>query len=201
MLPKGALWSEDGISRALYITYSHRYNPSAGGGAGQWESDGVADGIIQDMDRDRELFFQSQNQWYYYGTYRCVGYSPQLEEGAEASKEWQAVCKICPRIHKISLTVCQAVGQASASTAVRKQYVAPVVFQFAQSLRAEAHAPLRPLRCLGLERVGLQQELYDLLLSSKEAVTSANPHKSGVKNARTPNSKKKSKGGKKGRRK
>lgn len=92
MLPKGVAWSDDAITRALLITYFRRYNPSAGGGARQWENDSVADDISRDPNRDREVFFRRGGGWYYYGTYRCVGHSEQV--ALDGAKIWKNVCII-----------------------------------------------------------------------------------------------------------
>ncbi|EIW64785.1 uncharacterized protein TRAVEDRAFT_42201 [Trametes versicolor FP-101664 SS1] len=151
---KGLVWSKDDISRALYITYSYRYTSSAGAVDGQWESDSFADDIGR-ISYDREVFVRRQDTWFYYGTYQCVGDAPL--ENWENIEEWK-----------------RAVKKAIGAMDILKTHAPRAIRRFANSLHAK-DGPLHSLRCLGLERVGFHQELYDLLLSSKQAVISANP--------------------------
>ncbi|KAL1952073.1 hypothetical protein VTO73DRAFT_1222 [Trametes versicolor] len=150
---KGLVWSKDDISRALYITYSYRYTSSAGAVDRQWESDSFADDIGR-ISYDREVFVRRQDTWFYYGTYQCVGDAPL--ENWENIEEWK-----------------RAVKKAIGAMDILKTQAPRAIRRFANSLRAK-DGPLHSLRCLGLERVGFHQELYDLLLSSKQAVISAN---------------------------
>lgn len=73
--------------------------------------------------------------------------------------------------------------------------VEPIARPFVKSLYAKG-GPLRPLRYLGLERVGFHQQFYDLLLSSKQVIISANVPEDGVDKVSTPKGKE-LKGGKK----
>lgn len=73
--------------------------------------------------------------------------------------------------------------------------IEPIARPFLKTLYAKG-GPLRPLRYLGLERVGFHQQFYDLLLSSKQAIISANVPEGGVDKASTPKGKE-LKGGKK----
>lgn len=73
--------------------------------------------------------------------------------------------------------------------------IEPIARPFLKTLYTKG-GPLRPLRYLGLERVGFHQQFYDLLLSSKQAIISANVPESGIDKASTPKGKE-LKGGKK----
>ncbi|OJT11051.1 hypothetical protein TRAPUB_12422 [Trametes pubescens] len=131
---------------------------------------------------DREVFFQREGYWYYYGTYRCVGHTPRVSFEDFIERD-------------------QAVKPTTYARILNRVLLpSAVVRQLKQSARAEAKGKtLRSLQCLGLERVGFRQELYDLLISSKEALKSANPKRSKVgKKGRTPKGKK-LQGGKKGK--
>ncbi|KAI0824271.1 hypothetical protein BC628DRAFT_1380607 [Trametes gibbosa] len=182
ILPKHVLWSEDGVGKVLYPTFLHSYDATAGKGEGAWMSDALAGDIDnKDTSRAREVFCQRQNKWYYYGTYRCVSHCMRGVPGNLETWNQRAYQRLSIQ-HKSP-----------------KDLVAPVVHRFVQSLHA-TDGPL-PLQFLGLERIGFNQGLYNVLLSSRKLLQQTSSQKGAAD--KSSKKKKQKKGGgkaKKGKR-
>ncbi|KAI8995531.1 hypothetical protein BD414DRAFT_479801 [Trametes punicea] len=147
-----AVWSQDGISRALYVARPFTYNPVAQESGGQWNSNRVASGLQDDIGGSQELIFRRNGDWYYYGTYRCLASS-----SIAASDVEQALASVVRKI----------VG----GTVLQKDHLAPLAVKFLESMYV--NGPLS-LHGFALERTGFHHELYEALLSSRKKIQQIN---------------------------
>ncbi|OJT12680.1 hypothetical protein TRAPUB_10778 [Trametes pubescens] len=145
--PDNVMWSKEGIDRAVFVTQSHHYDPTARGTNGSWEVNPSMSDLLDGIGRSRELFVRQHNDCYYYGTYRCTGHS---SISGEASQE------LAPHL----------VRHVTNTTATHKDHLAPLALKFVDSLYI--NGPLE-LQCFAFERVAFNHGLHDALLYSIKA--------------------------------
>lgn len=78
------MWSESGTGRAVFVTPSHHYDPTARANSGSWKVNSSLDDLVNGVGRTRELFLRDTANWYYYGSYQCVGFSPFSADTSKA---------------------------------------------------------------------------------------------------------------------
>ena len=81
-------WSKGSVERGLYCLPSFVYNPAANSGNGEWTRNENASQIQSTAagEKQWEILYQRQGDWYYYGTYKSIKYS------LISVKEVQKVC-------------------------------------------------------------------------------------------------------------
>ncbi|KAI0651750.1 hypothetical protein C8Q79DRAFT_934762 [Trametes meyenii] len=148
---KEVIWSEDGVSRMLYVAPPYHYDPTADEGSRWVENPAMDDFRKVGNSQDLEVIVsQGHGSWYYYGTYRCVGRASLSGEASTTLKR-------------------TVTGNAIRTTTINKDYLAPLALKFIDTLYD--NGPLS-LQCLGFQRTGFHHELNDALLSSEKAIQS-----------------------------
>lgn len=80
--PEYVKWLNSSVDRAVFVTPPYHYDPTGLGGSGSWEVNPSLSDLMDGIGRNRELFMRRKDDYYYYGTYRCVGYSPLSTEAS-----------------------------------------------------------------------------------------------------------------------
>ncbi|KAH9857878.1 hypothetical protein C2E23DRAFT_801857 [Lenzites betulinus] len=150
--PEEVAWADGGVDRAALVTQPYRFDPTARKNTGTWTVNSSLNDLIDNVGRAQELFIRQQDDWYYYGTYQCVGYSPLLETS-----------------DTIPHSVVRHVTQA---TAIHKDHIAPVALKFIDSLYTP-EGPLK-LQYFALERTGFHREFYEAIRSSVKELQAIN---------------------------
>ncbi|PIL32066.1 hypothetical protein GSI_06770 [Ganoderma sinense ZZ0214-1] len=150
-------WSSNGFSRGLHLLPSFVYDPTARGGDGGWTMNQKGARLRRKMGQLKwEVLYQRQNEWFYYGTYQCVGCS-SVTTGESEMRELGSV-GTKGQTHK-SLTLDTVV--------VHKDQVAPIVLDFISALCNDG---LLALDLWGLERIGFNQSFNASLRTHKKAL-------------------------------
>ncbi|KAM5535367.1 hypothetical protein V8D89_010889 [Ganoderma adspersum] len=144
-------WSPNGFSRGLHLLPSFVYDPTALGGDGGWIRNQKGARLRRKKGQIKwEVLYQRQNEWYYYGTYQCVGRSPVTTEEFK-TKELGTKDK----------------SLALDTVILHKDQVAPVVLSFISALCNDG---LLAFDLWGLERIGFNQSFNDNLKMHKKAL-------------------------------
>ncbi|KAI0936212.1 hypothetical protein AcV5_004408 [Taiwanofungus camphoratus] len=126
------VWSDDGIQRCLTLSLIHHYNHKRRGRT--WENPRhniIGPGQV------RDLFYMQDRQWYYCGTFECVG---------SISVSAELVSKFGPNY----------LDYLQKSVVRNQELVPPLISNMVHNMLTEG---VLPIRCCGFRRIGFNSGL------------------------------------------
>ncbi|KAI1797778.1 hypothetical protein LXA43DRAFT_981996 [Ganoderma leucocontextum] len=154
--PYECKWPPNGFSRGLHLLPTFVYDPTARSGDGGWIRNQKGTRVRRKNGQIKwEVLYQRQNEWYYYGTYQCVGCSP-ITTGESETEGFGAKRQI--NINK---------ALALDTVVLHKAQVAPIVLSFISALCNDG---LLTCDLWGLQRTGFNHSFNDSLMTHKKVL-------------------------------
>ncbi|KAI0757108.1 hypothetical protein C8Q80DRAFT_77935 [Daedaleopsis nitida] len=175
---------KSGIQRIVHFLPTQTYDPTAHNGNGGWAETSLARTAQEGgQGRQWEVIFRRKNQWLYYGTYACAGFSTSTDVEAFSYSS------------KISRS------KLKRKTVAHIDQVAPVVCNFIATLYEDGKTGPTSFVGIGLERIAFNQGFYQSLLSHRKDMQRVGSSSGGAQKRANLGASADSKGGPKKKRK